>query len=299
MTERVPRAPRLRGGSGTSVGVAAAMVVALPVLLGVAYTVLGALGLVGVGASQVAGLQSTPLERIVAERDVLLSTAWTLWIAAASTTLATVGASAVALLYRGNRGWDRLARATALLPLAVPHLAAAVGGLLILGQSGLLARFAYAGGWLASPAEMPALVLDRAGVGLIISLAWKELPFLALVAVSVLATRGAALEGTARGLGAGPLATLARVTWPLLWRGLLPAIVAVFAFVVGSYEAAILLGPSDPMALPVLTWERLNQAALARRGEAYALSLIATGIALAAVAVHEVLAARGRRGEGS
>jgi putative spermidine/putrescine transport system permease protein len=134
---------------------------------------------------------------------------------------------------------------------------------------------------------MPAVVLDPAGIGLIIALTWKELPFLALVGVSILETRGEALEETARGLGSGPGSTLLRVTWPVLWRGMLPAAVAVFTFVAGSYEAAVLLAPSDPLALPLLTWERYTDASLTRRGDAYVLALLGLMLAVVAVAVHE------------
>jgi ABC-type Fe3+ transport system permease subunit len=82
------------------------------------------------------------------------------------------------------------------------------------------------------------------------------------------------------------------VTWPVLWRGMLPAIVAVFTFVAGSYEAAVILAPSDPLALPVLTWERFVDAGLANRADAYVLALLGLGIALTAVGVHEWVRAR-------
>jgi ABC-type spermidine/putrescine transport system permease subunit I len=146
---------------------------------------------------------------------------------------------------------------------------------------------------------MPALVLDPLGVGLIVALVWKEIPFLTLVAISVLETRGTQLEETARGLGAGPVSVLLRVTWPVLWRGMLPAAVAVFTFVAGSYEAAVLLAPSDPLALPLLTWERYTDASLSRRGDAYVLALLGMLLALGAVALHEwVRVASGERAAG-
>src|SRR5690606_22513047 len=104
---------------------------------------------------------------------------------------------------------------------------------------------------------------------------WKEFPFLALLAFSVLATRGAALEETARGLGAGPLQVLRHITIPVLWRGLLPGAAAVFTFALGSYEAAALLAPSDPLALPLLIEERYTGPDLARRADAYVLVLVA------------------------
>jgi ABC-type spermidine/putrescine transport system permease subunit I len=123
-------------------------------------------------------------------------------------------------------------------------------------------------------------------------LVWKEVPFLALVAFSVLASRGLRLEEAARTLGASPLATFSRVTWPVLWRGMLPAVVAVFAFVVGSWELPSLLAPSDPLALPLQILERHTDPALARRGEAFVLALLALGLALTVVVIHERLRAR-------
>lgn len=283
------RGPRFRG-------LLAAVAVASPVALGLVYTALAALGLAGPGA----GMEGTPpslsrMGRVLSDGGVWRGTLWTLWVAGASTALASAGAAGVAVAFRGKGRMERWGRSLAFLPLAVPHLAAAAGALLILGQSGLLARAAFHLGWIAGPASMPPMVLDPWGVGLILALTWKELPFLALVAASVLATRGHAMEETARGLGAGPWDTFRRVTWPLMWRGMLPAAVAVFTFVAGSYEAAALLAPSDPLALPLLTWERYTDAALSRRGDAYVLALLGMVLALTAVAVHEALAARGRR----
>jgi putative spermidine/putrescine transport system permease protein len=220
---------------------------------------------------------------------------WTTLAALLATGLAAAAAVAVAVAFRGVRPTDRLARAHAVVPLPVPHLVAASCGVLLLGQSGLLARLAFAAGWIAAPQEMPALVNDRAGVGFVLTLAWKEFPFLALSAGALLRTRGAGYEEVARTLGAGGWSTFRRVTWPLLWRGLLPAVVSVFIFVAGSYEAALLLAPSDPLPLPSLTYERATDLDLARRGEGYVLALV--GLAMGALAVGGHEWARARAGE--
>lgn len=287
MRGRTLRGPRVRG-------LLAAIAVALPVAVGVAYAGLGALGLVGPGAGGGDGPRLDRLGQVLTESAVWRGTLWSLWVAAASTTLATLGAAGVAVVYRGETLLSRGGRSLAILPLAVPHVAAAVAALLILGQSGLLARIVFLLGWIQDPAGMPALVMDPWGIGLVLALTWKELPFLALVAASVLATRGSALEETAQGLGAGRISVFCRVTWPMLWRGMLPAAVAVFAFVAGSYEATVLLAPSDPLALPLLTWERYTDAALSRRGDAYVLALLGMALAGLAVALHEWLASRDR-----
>jgi ABC-type spermidine/putrescine transport system permease subunit II len=270
-------------------GLLAALLLASPVLIGVIYAGLASVGLAGVGAR---GLTGLPWLRVFADPGTWAGVGWTLWVAAASTTLATAGAMALAVAFRGSGRLDGAARLLALLPLPIPHLVAGVGAVLILGQSGILARLAYQAGLVAVPAEMPALVSDPWGVGLILALTWKEIPFLSLVAFSILATRGTLLEEAARTLGAGPLATIRHVTLPVLWRGMLPAVVAVFTFVAGSWEVAVLLAPSDPLALPLQVMERHTDPALSRRGEAYVLVLVALALAGLAVAVHERLRSR-------
>jgi putative spermidine/putrescine transport system permease protein len=269
---------------------AAAAVVALPVLVGVLYSAGAALGLFGFGEPAAPSLARTA--RVLSEPVVWRGLAWTLWTAAASTALAAAGAIAVAASFRGSGRGDRMARALAVLPFPIPHLVAAATAVLVLGQSGILARVAAALGIATTPAAMPALIYDRWGIGFILALAWKEFPFLALLAFSVLATRGPALEETARSLGADRRAVFRRVTWPMLWRGLLPGVVAVFAFVAGSFEAAVLLAPSDPLPLPLLTYERYTDPDLARRADAFVLVLLALAVSGAAVVAHEWTRAR-------
>ena len=272
----------------------AAALVAAPVLLGVAYAALGAAGVAGVGAG---GLTGARVARVLADRATWASLLWTLGTALASTVLAAAAGVLVAVAFRGDGRLDRAARALATVPLPIPQVVAASCAVLVLGQSGLLSRLGHAAGLVPSPAAMPALVYDQLGVALVLALAWKEFPFLALVAGSALAARGAREEEAARTLGAGPWAAFRRVTWPRLWRALLPSMVAVFAFVAGSYEAAALLGPSDPLPLQSLVRERYADLDLARRGDAYVLTLVALALAAAAVALHEWAAGRGAPAE--
>lgn len=274
-----------RGGSLQSAGLGAALLVAAPVLVGVGYAALAATGWIG-GEG---GGSLERVRRVLAERAVWEGLAWSVWVAGAATLISTVLAMLLASAFRSRSRLDRAARTIALVPLPIPHVVAALLAVLILAQSGLLGRAAFALGLAEAPASVPPLVYDRWGVGLILALVWKETPFLALIAFSVLARRVVALEDAARTLGASPGQVLRRVTAPVLWRGIMPAAVAVFAFAAGSYEAAALLAPSDPLALPLLTMERYTDAALDRRADAFVLVLLGTGVAVAAVAVHEWL----------
>ena len=276
----------------TAAGLAAAALLAAPVAAGLVYALLALSGAAGLPASEPGAAR---VARVLREAAVWRGLLWSLGTAAAGTALAALLAVAVATTFRGDGRVSRLARALALVPLPVPHLVAGVTALLILAQSGLLARLGFALGLVSAPAEWPALVQDRRGVGVVLTLAWKELPFLALLAFSVLAARGAELEEAARTLGAGAWSRFRLVTWPLLWRGLLPGVVAVFVFAAGSYETALLLAPSDPLALPLLTMERYTDPSLEARPDAFVLVLLALGVAALAVAAHEWTRARWER----
>ncbi|MEO5904770.1 MAG: ABC transporter permease subunit [Gemmatimonadaceae bacterium] len=279
----------MSGGRRGASGLIVAIVVSSPVLAGIVYSILGALGVAGPGAD---GMSLRHFQVVLGDSATWRSILWTVWIALASTLAATILAMGAAAIFRAQQGVDRFARLVAIVPLAVPHVVAALCGVLILSQSGLLARLAFAASLQSSPADMPALTSDRYGIGLIIALVWKEFPFLALVAFALIAQRGVALEETARTLGAGALRTFRVATLPALWRGLLPAMIAVFTFVAGNYEVAVLLAPSSPLALPLLTMERYTDSSLAARGDAFVLVLLAIMVSLWGVIAHEWFASR-------
>lgn len=267
-------------------------VLAAPVLIGIGYSTAASIGLLGAGAG---GVGTEAFHRTLADPAVWRGALWSLWVAGTSTALATLAALLVGTSFRSLSRTDRLARALTLIPFPIPHLAAAIAGIMLLGQSGLLSRLGAAAGILHSPADMVPLVYDRAGVGLILTLAWKEFPFLALIAFAVLRTQGERSEEVARTLGASPAQVTSRVTLPLLWRGLLPGIVAVLVFTAGVYEPAAVLAPSDPVALPLQIMERATAADLSQRGDAQVLVLLTLAAAIVVAGAHEWVRGRWER----
>lgn len=239
-----------------------------------------AVGMAGAGAT---GFDPARFTRVVGDAITWRSIGWTLYTAGVATAIATVAALALSVRLQ----YSRAGRFLATLPLSVPYVATGLAALLLLSQSGLLARLAFAAGLIEQPADFPEFVYDRPGIALILSYAWKELPFLALTAFAVLDTGGAALVDAARSLGATARETFRRVTLPLLWRGIAPAAIAAFAYVIGQYELAVLLAPSDPQSLAVLTYERAQDPDLTRRGDAHALGLVAMLLCGSLVFWHE------------
>jgi putative spermidine/putrescine transport system permease protein len=269
-------------------GPLAAVAVASPVLIGATYSTLAAVGLAGVGAGR---FTLDRIADVVTSAETWRGVGWTVATAGVGTGLA----AALAFVIAVRAGRSRIGRGAAMLPMAVPHVAAALAALLMFGQSGLFSRLAYAAGLTATPADFPPLVYDRAGVSLVFAFVWKELPYLTLTAMAVLLTDTRQLEEVARTLGATPRQAFWRVTWPQLWRGTAPAVIAAFAFLVGQYEMPALLAPSDPTALSILIYERAVDPNLSRRGEAHALGLIALTISGLLVVAHVSWRARAER----
>ncbi|MFU8840605.1 MAG: ABC transporter permease [Nitriliruptoraceae bacterium] len=258
-------------------------------------TVLRSLGVLGAGADGTVSLTAyrTLLSDPVAGRSMVL----TFTVAVVATSLSVVlGIAAALLLHRLGRG-RRPATTLFQLNLPIPHVIGAVAILALLGQSGLLSRMAAQAGLLDEPAAFPAITFDPWAIGVIVQYVWKEVPFIGLVALAILAARGDELDDAARTLGASPWQRLRFVTLPLLLPGVLSAAVIVFAFTFGTFEVPLLLGPSSPTVLPVLAHRRYTDVDLAARPEAMAISVLLTVVVIAVVLAGAALARRSIRSE--
>ena len=165
---------------------------------------------------------------------------------------------------------------TALLqaPIAVPHLAMALVAIHLLSPSGLLARLAYAAGWIATPAEFPEFLNDGYGFGIVCVYVLKEAPFVALLTLAVLLRVSPRYEEIAQTLGASRWQRIRYVTLPLAAPGLLSSSVIVLAFIFNAFELPFLLGRPYPAMLPVLAQRTFLDVDLANRPAAMAIALV-------------------------
>jgi len=244
---------------------------------------------VGMSASVPGGSASPTLSHYLSlfhDREIRAALGLTLWVASISTALSVVCGVGLALglgrSRRSLRGVHTLLQA----PLALPHLVVALAAMTLLAQSGLLARAAFAIGLIDMPSGFPVLVNDRAGVGIIIAYALKEVPFIALVATTLLARRGEEYDELARTLGASPWQRLRYVTWPFLAPGVGAAALMIFAYVFSAFETPFLLGQPFPAMLPVVAQQRFMSPDLADRPAAMACALLLTAIAAIVVRVY-------------
>ena len=284
---------RARGTHGASLTPWLALAPALALMtvlvgVGLGYAVAQSLGFqpeIGQITPSLEAYRQLALGEGLAGREFWGSLAFSLWVSAGSTILSAGLAVALALWLTERRqaaspgitfvlNWN----------LAFPHLVWSVLLLLLLAQSGLLARWVAALGWIQTPADFPVLVRDRYGIGILLQYVTKETPFLTLLLLAVLRAQPDAYGWVAENLGATRWQRLRLVTLPLIAPALTSGALLVFGFVFSSYEVPALLGVTYPRMLPVLALRFFNDPDLHARADGMAISLIVTlfvvGVAL-------------------
>jgi putative spermidine/putrescine transport system permease protein len=212
----------------------------------------------------------------IAGREFWGSLGFSLWVSLVSTLFSAFLALLVAF-WASNSRLDTLALNS---NLAFPHMIWAIGLLLLLSQSGLLARWSASLGWISLPAEFPVLVRDKYGIGIILSYISKEVPFLALLVISVLRTQPEGYQLVAENLGASRWQRIRYVTLPMVAPVLLSGSLLAFAYIFSAYEVPALLGVNYPRMLPVLALRFFNDPDLSARADGMAISLVITVITL-------------------
>jgi putative spermidine/putrescine transport system permease protein len=248
---------------------------------GLGSAVLQSLGVVGPGAA--GHLTLEPYSSVLGDEEFRASLALTLWVATASTVVATVGGVGLALLLMRLVRGRGTAHALLQVPLAVPHLAIALSLITLAAPSGWLARVAFALGLVGQPADVPAVIGDPYGAGIILAYVAKEIPFIAIVATALLVRTGRDFDEVARTLGASPWQRLRHITLPLLAPGVTAAALIVFAYVFAAFETPFLLGRPYPAMLSVVAERRYMSLELADRPSAVAFAVVMTLVAALAV----------------
>lgn len=225
-------------------------------------------------------------QRLWDDPAVRASFALTARIGLVSTVLSTVLGLGAALVVHRMRRARRLVGAVFASTLSVPHLVGGLTMLLLLSQSGLLARLTHALGLTGSPADFPAITADAFGWAVIAEYVWKETPFVGVVALAALSGGVDELEAAARTLGATARQRFRHVVLPLISPAVAATSVLVFAFTVGSYEVPLLLGRPFPAALPVVALQYQRDVDLGARPVAMAIAVVIAVLVTALVLVY-------------
>ncbi|WP_199899786.1 ABC transporter permease [Shewanella marina] len=142
--------------------------------------------------------------------------------------------------------------------LAMPHVAFVLGLVLTFSANGWLARILHHLGF--SQHLYPSVIHDSYGIGLLLTLAIKETPFLLLMSMAVLQQLNIKqLQQVAASLGYNPQQTWFRLILPLWLPKLRLAIYAVTGYSLAVVDVALIIGPNQPSTFAVLVWQWFNE----------------------------------------
>ena len=263
-----------------------AALLVLPVAAGVLGTLLPAFGILAA-----IGPDGPTLEgfRVLAGTPGLSRAVWlSVFTGLGSTLLALALAATILAAFLERPGFSVVRRLLSPL-LAIPHAAAAFGIVALIGASGFISRILARAvtGWEQPPDVL--IVNDVQGITLLFGLALKEAPFLLLMLIAAL---GPADVGRrllcARTMGHGRTAAFLFAAWPALYPQVRLAVYAVIAYAASNVEMALILGPTNPPTLAIVTLRLATDADLSTRGAAAAAALLQVAVVLACVGVFMV-----------
>ncbi|MFD0916766.1 ABC transporter permease [Pseudahrensia aquimaris] len=254
-----------------------------PVVFGLAATLLPAFGyLPSLGGTEVS---TKPFADLFAMPGVWRSAALSLITGLVTTAIAL---TIVILFVSGWFGARIFARVQHLISplLSVPHAAAAFGLAFLIAPSGYIMRLLSP--WATGATRPPDVLIlqDPYGLSMMAGLIIKEIPFLLLVTLAALPqTRPRQSRHIAQSFGYGRLAAFLHTTWPLVYRQIRLAVIAVIAYATSVVDVAIILGPSTPSTLAVRLTQWMSDPDIALRFVASAGAVLQLGVTVTAILI--------------
>ena len=190
--------------------------------------------------------------------------------------------------------------------LVLSHAAAAIALLFVLSPSGFFSSIVTnVSNILSSIGVSEAISVDGAstllpptwafpydsyGISIIIALALKELPFVFLMAVSVMSQPQIKrkFDGyfqSATALGYSPVTVFFKAIFPIVYPQVRLPILAVLAYATANVEIPLLLGPNNPPTLAVAVVQWFNHVDLSMRFQASSAALLQVAVTLVAISV--------------
>jgi molybdate/tungstate transport system permease protein len=187
----------------------------------------------------------TDLSEAAVDREVIDSIKLTLVTAFFATTLSAIGGIPLAyLLARKKFIGKSFVLAVIDLPVIIPHSAAGIALLTMIGRQSLFGRVFGT-----------SLVGTAAGIS--VAMAFVSLPFLIGSARQAFIAVPEKLENAARTLGGSPGYVFRTISLPLAWRGILSGMILMWARGISEFGAVVIIA-YHPMTTPVMVFQRFN-----------------------------------------
>jgi len=216
--------------------------------------------------SMVLATSLADLTQAAANLEVIKSIKLTLMAAFFATVVSTLlGVPLAYLLARKEFFGKSILLAIIDLPIIIPHSAAGIALLTVIGRQSLLGRFLGTG-------------LTGTTAGISVAMAFVSLPFLVNAARQAFISVPVRLENVARTLGASPWHTFFTISLPLAWRGIISGMILMWARGISEFGAVIIIA-YHPMTTPVMVFQQFNDFGLSHaRSVAVLLILICVGL---------------------
>ncbi|MDP6046781.1 MAG: ABC transporter permease [Phycisphaerae bacterium] len=222
------------------------------------------------------------LSQAAAEHAVIESIKVTLIAAILATVVSAIFGIPLAYLLARKRFFGRsLILAIVDLPIIIPHSAAGIALLMVVGRKSLIGRITGGG-----------LVSTTAGIS--VAMAFVSLPFLVNAAREAFTSVPLRLERVARTLGASPQRVFFTISLPLAWRGILSGMILMWGRGISEFGAVLIIA-YHPMTTPVMVYQRFTDYGLpAARAVAVLLIVICVAVFIALRLVSRLGASEGR-----
>ena len=199
------------------------------------------------------GVSVDAYQRVLAEPYYWKVIGRSFWLSLLSTAACLVIGYPVAyyLVRLVDVRWKRFAYMVVIAPLFTSAVIRAMAWIVILGKKGILNQALQTAGVVDDPIRF--LYTESA---IVIGLVYIMIPFMVLTIAAVLENVEGVLEEAARDLGATPVETFTRVTFPLTIPGVIAGCFLVFALCLSSYVTPALLGGGRTKVMAMLIFEQ-------------------------------------------
>ena len=221
------------------------------------------------------------LSQAAADAEVVESIKVTMLAALLATATAAVAGVPLAYVLARKRFPGRmLVMAIIDLPIIIPHSAAGIALLTVLGRHSPAGRL-FGDGFTGTIAGVAA------------AMAFVSLPFLVNAAREAFAAVPVRLERVARTLGASPARVFFTISLPLGWRGILSGMILMWARGISEFGAVVIIA-YHPMTTPVLVFDRFTSYGLDHARSAAVLLILICVAVFAALRLISRVRAGGR-----
>jgi len=205
------------------------------------------------------------LSQAAADAEVTQSIRLTLAAALAATIVCMLAGVPLSYVLARKKFYGKTALLAIIdLPIIIPHSAAGIALLTVIGRRSLLGS--VTGGLMGSAA------------GIAVAMAFVSVPFLINAARAGFLAVPERLEKAARSLGASPWRVFFTISLPMAWRDILSGMVLMWARGISEFGAVIIIA-YHPMTTPVMVFQRFNDYGLAHaRSVAVLLIIICVAI---------------------